>query len=316
MENDTALGIDSDIDDEASTDLADEGSSPRPTTRTQAQQDALKSLYRNEVMALLLCFISPIAGACLLHALRDQMTRSSEALISNFNLTVFVLTSELRPFRKLIQMAKARTLHLQRIVHANPYAKETKAAKQLEAQITTQQSKMDELLARIEELEGHIETKIETETQEIKMADVRREKNFLQKSEKDALFREMRQSLQPELEMVANAVRRMYKQQVSVQTHFESKFRSIERRLDDAVSLAAAAARGHENSVALVGRYTTNIVQFFLLPISVPLSVVAKVFFRQGGGKGAEANRRSVHGTKNGAFSKAGMDRPPRVYKK
>ena len=92
-----------------------------PIRRHSANEAAANELYIHEVLALLSCFISPLLAAYLLHAIRSQLSRPSEGLISNYNLTIFVLASELRPMAHLVKLIQARTLHLQRVVNANPY---------------------------------------------------------------------------------------------------------------------------------------------------------------------------------------------------
>ncbi|KIH92922.1 hypothetical protein SPBR_02454 [Sporothrix brasiliensis 5110] len=109
------------------------------------QETALKELYRHETLALLSCFAAPIAGAYLLHALRSQLTRPSEGLVSNFNLAVFILAAEL---------VKSRTLHLQRIVHVNPYREEEERYRERRAlEEQEQNERLADLLHRFESLE-------------------------------------------------------------------------------------------------------------------------------------------------------------------
>ncbi|CAK7217154.1 hypothetical protein SCUCBS95973_003046 [Sporothrix curviconia] len=125
----------------------------RRTFQTR-QEAALRELYRHEVLALLACFVFPVLGAFLLHALRSQLTRPSEGLISDFNLTVFILAAEVRPLRHFLQLVQARTLHLQRVVHANPYREEEERYRERRAQEEQEQNQvLSELLGRFESLE-------------------------------------------------------------------------------------------------------------------------------------------------------------------
>ena len=118
------------------------------------QEAALRELYRHEVLALLSCFVFPVLGAFLLHALRSQLTRPSEGLISDFNLTVFILAAEVRPLRHFLQLVQSRTLHLQRIVHANPYREEEERYRERRAEEEQEQNQvLSDLLARLESLE-------------------------------------------------------------------------------------------------------------------------------------------------------------------
>lgn len=114
----------------------------------------MKELFRHEVLALLSCFVTPIIGAYLLHALRSQLTRPSEGLVSNFNLAVFILAAEVRPLRHFLQLVQARTLHLQRIVHANPYREEEERYRERREQEEQEQNQqLADLLHRFESLE-------------------------------------------------------------------------------------------------------------------------------------------------------------------
>jgi hypothetical protein len=58
---------------------------------SEVQDEAHKELRTNEMLALFTCFIGPLVGACLLHAIRSQLTRPAEGLVSNYNLTIFVM---------------------------------------------------------------------------------------------------------------------------------------------------------------------------------------------------------------------------------
>ncbi|EEH37267.2 hypothetical protein PAAG_07823 [Paracoccidioides lutzii Pb01] len=94
-------------------------STSSPTTQppqSEVAKAAAKELRRHELAALASCFLFPTIGAWLLHQLRLQLSRPSEGLVSNYNLTVFLLAAEIRPFSHLLKMVQARTLYLQRLV--------------------------------------------------------------------------------------------------------------------------------------------------------------------------------------------------------
>jgi len=93
----------------------------KPIRRLPAHEAATNELYTHEVLALLSCFVFPVLGAYLLHTIRSQLTRPSEGLVSNYNLTIFLLASELRPMAHMVKLIQSRTLHLQRVVNSNPY---------------------------------------------------------------------------------------------------------------------------------------------------------------------------------------------------
>ena len=112
-----------------------------------ARETALRELYRHEVFSLVSCFVFPMVGAYILHAIRGQLTRPSEGLVSNYNLTIFILGAEVRPLRHLIKLVQARTLHLQRIVHANPYRRP-------EVPEPPPSDEIEELIRRLDEIEA------------------------------------------------------------------------------------------------------------------------------------------------------------------
>ncbi|CAK7223509.1 hypothetical protein SBRCBS47491_005229 [Sporothrix bragantina] len=250
------------------------------------QEAALRELYRHEVLALLSCFAFPVLGAFLLHALRSQLTRPSEGLISDFNLTVFILAAEVRPLRHFLQLVQARTLHLQRIVHANPYREEEEQYRERRAQEEQEQNQvLSELLGRFESLEQqtmaasaaaaaatatvaaastskappnphHNLSSPSTATSYFSSTPTSppsppstspkplRRSPSESKRDRDQLVREVRAQLQPELDTLARALRRTHKQQTMLETQVVAKFRATDQRLNDAVSLASAAASG------------------------------------------------------------------------
>ncbi|CUS10942.1 unnamed protein product [Tuber aestivum] len=99
---------------------------------------AARELRMNEMLALLACFVGPCVGGWLLHAIRSQLSRPSEGLVSNFNLTIFVLAAELRPAAQVVKLIRNRSLYLHSVVHHPP---------------TT---RMDALEARLEELNAEV----------------------------------------------------------------------------------------------------------------------------------------------------------------
>ncbi|RFU79989.1 hypothetical protein TARUN_2211 [Trichoderma arundinaceum] len=135
-----------DVPEERDGEEADDSSSEKRDVRekqmTAQQQAALKELYRHESLALASCFILPLLSAYLLHYIRGQLSRPSEGLVSNFNLTIFLLAAELRVLSHMITLVQSRTLHLQRMVHDSPYSQKVGT-----------ESLLEEMLRRLERLE-------------------------------------------------------------------------------------------------------------------------------------------------------------------
>ncbi|KAI1943977.1 hypothetical protein LOZ66_000565 [Ophidiomyces ophidiicola] len=84
--------------------------------KTNPAAQARQELHLHESLALISCFTFPILGTWLLHAIRSQISRPSEGLVSNYNLTIFLFAAEIRPLSHLLTLVQARTLHLQRVV--------------------------------------------------------------------------------------------------------------------------------------------------------------------------------------------------------
>ncbi|KAI9784023.1 MAG: hypothetical protein M1816_001105 [Peltula sp. TS41687] len=178
-------------------------------------------LRAHELLALLSCFLFPVAGAYLLHAIRSQLSRPSEGLVSNYNLTIFLLAAELRPTAHLFRMLQARTLYLQRTGVASPFKEP--ASKTLVS-----------LVRRVETLEaGPI---VNGSTQGHPDGESNNKSAAM-------LVTEVRRSLQPDVDALNRAVRR-YEKRATLQTmQTESRLQDLEARLNDAISLAAVAAQ-------------------------------------------------------------------------
>ena len=191
-------------------------------------------------------------GAYLLHTIRTQLTRPSEGLVSNYNLTIFLLASELRPMAHLVKLIQARTLHLQRIVNENPYNSLSPPGR-----INVSSLEIAALIGRVEELEaksvhasqsspgGNVSGKTVTQ-----------------------ISTDVRRTLQPDLEALNRAVRR-YEKRATLQTmQTESRLLDIEARLGDAVALAAAAAK-HGSKGGVGSFLVESVSKILILPVQL-----------------------------------------------
>ncbi|KAH6610685.1 hypothetical protein Trco_000705 [Trichoderma cornu-damae] len=221
---------------------------------TAQQQAALKELYRHESLALASCFALPPLSACLLHYIRGQLSRPSEGLVSNFNLTVFLMAAELRVLSHMMTLVQSRTLHLQRVVHDSPFGQQVGS-----------ETLLEEMLRRLERLEtlsasqshvlaGHGETLDSTTA---------------------TVSRDVRNAIQPELDALNRAVRRYEKRTTLLQLQTESRFSQMHARLDDAVSLAAAAAKNAHRRQNLVLRAWRLAVTVATFPFKALVEMVA-----------------------------------------
>ncbi|KAJ9631627.1 hypothetical protein H2203_000026 [Taxawa tesnikishii (nom. ined.)] len=92
--------------------------SRKDTRLEEGRADAAKRLRKYENLALMSTFVLPALGAYLLHVIRGQLSRPSTGLVSDYNLTIFLLAAEIRPVRQLIKLVTKRTLHLQRVANS------------------------------------------------------------------------------------------------------------------------------------------------------------------------------------------------------
>lgn len=204
-------------------------------SRTRVQEAAVNELYIHEVLALLSCFLSPVIGAYLLHAIRAQLTQRSEGLLTNFNISAFLLAAELRPISHALKLIQARTLHLQRIVQSTPVARSTTI------QLEEMRSRMSQLELRASASEEASAAALASATHLAKKPSNRPGADG---GKDDAvLIREVRNAIQPELDALNRAVRRYEKKATVLALQTESRLGGLDVRLSDAIALAAAAAK-------------------------------------------------------------------------
>lgn len=281
VRQDKYYGPEEESDDEQATPGSTrEKSPPDIETRKESQRAstvanaANRELQIHELAALASCFIFPMIGTWLLHTIRSKLSRPSEGLVSNYNLTIFLLASEIRPFAHLLRMVQARTLHLQQTVHSASHYEENK----IDA------SKFADLSKRLEELEVHIaeaaaarlssERSPQNQTESPKQED---DKNQILVSQTTT---EIRKSIQPEIDALNRAVRRYEKRTAVTSDETETRFRELEARVRDALSLAAAAHRSgdrHRNR-GFVFRIVEWLYAAMLIPLQIFMSLTAFPF--------------------------------------
>jgi len=225
---------------------------PKPVRKLPTHDAAANELYRHEVMALLSCFIFPMLGAYLLHTIRSQLSRPSEGLVSNYNLTIFLLASELRPMAHLVKLIRSRTLHLQRVVNANPY---TNVGEEKES------GNMKDLVRRLGDLEAR---------STIADAGNGTTEPTLNGKQSAVLVTEVRRAIQPDLDALNRAVRRYEKRATLQAFQTESRLLDLEARLNDAISLAAAAANHAQKQKG----FTSIIIDWTATAIALPLQAI------------------------------------------
>lgn len=189
----------------------------------EEQDLAAQQLRTHENMALLSTFLFPALGAYLLHVIRGQLSRPSTGLVSDYNLSIFLLAAEIRPFRHLVRLVTNRTLHLQRVATGNDHftSRET--------------SQPSEFTSRLEALEARMGEQVPSPVMAAS-----------QKEDLALLQLETRKRYEPRLDALERAVRRYEKRATTLTLLTEQRLQSLESRLQDALSLAAVAAQSSQ----------------------------------------------------------------------
>jgi hypothetical protein len=257
---------------------------PTSGRNDKSQEAASKELRKHELFAFATCFISPAGVAYLLHAIRPYLSRPSGGLISNSNLTLFVLAAEVRPVFHLCKLIEARALHLQRVV--SPSAVEGGS---------NQSEQVVGLLKRIETLESRQLSPPEE-------ANGKHEAGH-NESDINGILAPVRQELQAQVDALNRAVRRYEKRATLHAADTEKRLHSLERRLNDALSLAAAASRMSQQRQGIVmyiletisraiSGAMWSISSLFLLPFNLASDFYRFLFGprrrKAGRGKGSE----------------------------
>ncbi|KAI3336511.1 hypothetical protein HD806DRAFT_8543 [Xylariaceae sp. AK1471] len=269
-------------------------------TRWEARQAAaVKELYLHEILALAWCFVFPVLGAYLLHTIRNQLTRPSGGLVSDYNLTIFLCAAEVRPISHLIRMIQKRTLHVQAIVAQNPHTKQDVTNDQIQA-----------LYDRLEELEARGSPKEPSPGNSV-------QPEVPQKLVESAVGREFRRSVQPELEALSRAMRRYEKKLTLLASQTDNKIEYVDYRLNDAIALAAVAAKNSNSQWALTGWLIEKIVTVVMLPLQAVAAVLtfpfrtASTLFRRKGDTGLEKGLRPLRNGKLPVQGRGSSDRVP-----
>lgn len=198
----------------------------------------------------------PAIGAWLLHYIRSQLSRPSEGLVSDYNLTIFLLASELRPVSHLIKMIQARTLHLQRTLATNPHSRSPG---------DVSPSTLKDLQTRLTEIETHV---ADTTTN-----------GTAPKSPPPDLITQTRKAIQPDLDALNRAVRRYEKRTTVLSLQTESRLQELEKRMSDAITLAAAAERSSQSSRQRRGSSVSLVLDWVamiaLLPIQIGWTILS-----------------------------------------
>lgn len=174
----------------------------------------------------------PLVGTWLLHAIRAKLSRPSEGLVSNYNLTIFLLAAEVRPFAHLLKLVQARTLYLQRIVasSASPSTED----------VLVNTGKIAELSTRLDELEAHVANKAADAHPSSPPADQPDQPDLASLVAQSSA--DIRKHIQPDIDALNRAVRRYEKRAAVSSFQTDSRLRELDSHIRDAHVLAASAA--------------------------------------------------------------------------
>ncbi|KAL4764589.1 uncharacterized protein BDW70DRAFT_170748 [Aspergillus foveolatus] len=245
---------------------------------------AAEELQIHELAALASCFLFPLIGTWVLHTIRSNLSRPSEGLVSNYNLTIFLLAAEIRPFSHLLKMVQSRTLHLQRIIASSDddeYGNKDKI----------DVGKIIDLSNRLEELEAHVaetaalriastanaEKEKETEKENRELTPQEQEYTFSLVSEAAA---EYRKGFQADIDALNRAVRQYEKRTALTAYQTETRLQVLEAKTRDALSLAAAAQRSttprsRDLGLGLFDLLLDRTIKVILLPVEISVSVMS-----------------------------------------
>ena len=258
------------------TDGAGDETKPAPngeqsSTNSKPQQSAAASLRRLELVALASCFLSPMLVAYILHAIRPYLSRPSGGLVSNSNLTLFVLSAEIRPLLHLFKLIEARTLHLQHLVTTtlNPNTPFTSPPTSNPHYPPTT---LQDLQLRLSDLESTLHTRSKSNGKQPTSSPSPPPSPSPSPSPSPALLAaqataQVQTTLQPQLDALTRAVRRYEKRATMQALMVESRLRDMDQRTSDALALAAAASR-------LAGSRRRGVVEWGVLLVERVLGVL------------------------------------------
>jgi uncharacterized coiled-coil protein SlyX len=224
----------------------------KATRNEEVRQHATVELRKQELFALFATFTFPAVAAYLLHIIRAQLSRPSTGLVSDYNLCIFILAAEFWPCRQVARLVSARTLHLQRTVAELDDDTESPVNKESMASLTV----------RIAELEARVadQSLLAPNTSTAQKADV------------TDLATEIRKRYEPRLEGLERAVRRYEKRSTTMAMVTEQRLSNLEIRMQDALSLAAAAAH-HSQERTTISKTLSFLTSMVTVPVKLTVSL-------------------------------------------
>ncbi|KAK0296545.1 hypothetical protein LTS00_004870 [Friedmanniomyces endolithicus] len=273
-------------------------------TGSRKREEAAANLRRQETLGLLSTFICPALAAYLLHIIRAQLSRPSTGLVSDYNLSIFLLAAELRPARQLGRLITNRTMHLQRVVNRvddvfSPSASENSTIHSLTARLAALEAKLSD------------------------HALVPSTTALAQKTDVTDLSAEMRKRYEPRLEGLERAVRRYEKRSTTLAMLTEQRLNSLDSRLQDALSLAAVAAQHSQRRAGVFAYLLETASAVIALPMKFawticvwPFLVLEDLYERVKAlmlGPAAPSFAKAANGKRRGVPKEGSADEKPKV---
>ncbi|KAL2160514.1 hypothetical protein VTH06DRAFT_1202 [Thermothelomyces fergusii] len=231
----------SDSESESSGDTARAADARREQARELER--ALSRLRILEVLALAACFVAPAAATYFLYSIQDLLSPRSEGVIANFNIGIFLLAAEVHPLSHAIKLVLTHTLHLQRIVHSNPYRT-----------VHLTPARYRALLGRVRELEEQVAELAERKPCEgCDCADAQKQQ-AQGRQLREQVTRDVRAAVDPEIDSVIRAVRRYEKKTSTLTSETDQRLADLRRSLDDVIALSALVARRKAEDRGVLGK--------------------------------------------------------------
>lgn len=205
---------------------------------TERQREVSSQLRYAQAQAFGGLILGPLLGAGLLHYVRNTMARPANGLITNFNITVFVLAAELRPLKIAYKYLDSRSEELQ------------------EELVDVIPGRYEDLLKKVRSLEDRL-GEVQSSSERNARTSSHEVANGFAQSKHDATG----------VEDLKHALRRFERHESQLQQHYEQRLYALERKLTDL---------GHSSPTAKTGRSGIyHLIQScFLLPIEVGLATV------------------------------------------
>lgn len=215
---------------------------------TDRQQAVDRKLRNAEIQAFGGLLFGPILGAGLLNYVRDSMARPANGLITNFNITVFVLAAELRPLRIAYEYLNHRSEALQ------------------EELIDVVPSRYHELVRKVEDLEARLD--------ERKASPDEHTRSDPWQSGSITPVRD-----DTDINQIKYALRKFEKHDAQLKVEYENKLYALERKLADLGTKSRFDESNSTSVVQMVEGLLLFPVRISWVVLTLPARVLRRISF-------------------------------------